>query len=67
MQEILAAASPYGLIKEAEGLITTVGTANTALRRRTPPAGHRKIDAHIATLDQDIEAAKGDAGLGRRA
>ena len=31
MHEILAAASPYGLIKEAEGLITTVGTANTAL------------------------------------
>ena len=37
MQEILAAPSPYGLIKEAEGLITTVGTVNTAL----VPAGGR--------------------------
>ena len=31
MQEILAAASPYGLIKEADGLITTVDAVNSAL------------------------------------
>ena len=63
MHEILAAASPYGLIKEAVGLITTVGTANTALvaARRQQVAG--KIDGHIATLKGDIDSAKGDAGL----
>jgi len=63
MHEILNAASPYDLLKDAEGLITTVGTANTALvtARRQQAVG--KIDGHIATLTKDIEAAKGDAGL----
>ena len=63
MHEILAAASPYGLIKEAEGLITTVGTANTALVTARRQQATQKIDAHLATLNKDIEAAKGDAGL----
>lgn len=63
MHEILNADSPYGLLKDAEGLITAVGTANTALvaARRQQAVG--KIDGHIATLTKDIEAAKGDAGL----
>src|SRR5262249_23655761 len=63
MHEILIAANPYGLIKEAEGLITSVGTANTALvtARRQQAIG--KVDGHIATLTKDIAAVKGDAGL----
>jgi hypothetical protein len=63
MHEILNAASPYSLIKEAEGLITTVGTANTALVAAHRKQAAQEIDGHIATLTKDIEAAKGDAGL----
>lgn len=63
MQEILAAPSPYGLIKEADGLITTVGTINTALVSERLKQAIEKIDSHIAILTQDIDAAKGDAGL----
>jgi hypothetical protein len=63
MQEILSAKSPYGLIKEADGLISTVDGVNAALL-----AGHRaqaikKIDAHIAAVNQDIAKAQGDANL----
>ena len=67
MQEILAAASPYGLIKEAEGLITTVGTVNTALLTGRRQQAVAKIDGHIATLNEGHRAAKGDAGLRRPA
>jgi hypothetical protein len=63
MHDILDAASPYGLIKDAEGLITTVGTANTALVADRRKQAVEKIDGHIAALMKDIEAAMGDAGL----
>ncbi len=63
MNEILAAASPYGLIKEVDGLITAVGTANTALVAARRHQAVEKIDAHIAALTKDIEAAGGDGGL----
>ena len=63
MHEILSAKSPYGLIKEAEGLITTVGGINAALI-----TGHRtktadKIATYIRAITKDIEAAKGDEAL----
>ena len=45
MQEILQAPSPYGIIKEAEGLIGTVEAVNTALvteRRERGPGEDRR-------------------------
>lgn len=63
MKEILSAACPYGLIKEADTLISTVDGVNSALLtgRRTQTLA--KIDSHIATLNKDIAAAQGEAGL----
>jgi hypothetical protein len=63
MQEILCAASPYSLIKEADGLILTVGTANTALITNCRQQTIQKIDGHLETLGKDIDAAKGDSVL----
>ncbi len=63
MQEILSAPCPYGLLKDAEGLIATVSTVNSALLtdRRKQAVG--KIDGHYATLTKDMAAVNGDAGL----
>jgi hypothetical protein len=63
MQEILAAPSPYGLIKEADGLIATTTTINTALITEARQRAAEKINGHFSTLSKDIEAAGGDAGL----
>ena len=58
MQEILSAQSPYGLIKEAESLITTVEGVNSALSCEHRTGICQKIDDAIATLTQDIEAVR---------
>ena len=63
MQEILAAPSPYGLIKEAEGLIATVSRVNSALLTDCRKQAIEKIDGHYATLTKDMAAVKGDACL----
>jgi hypothetical protein len=63
MHEILTAASPFGLIKEVEGLIATAGTVNAALVTARREQAIAKINGHIATLTKDIETANGDAGL----
>ena len=44
MQEILTAPCPYGLIKEADGLIAQVETVNTALVCRAASEALAKID-----------------------
>ena len=67
MQEILSAPSPYGLIKEADGLITTVSAVNSALLTGRRTQAIAKIDAHIATLTKDIAAAQGEPACGRLA
>lgn len=63
MHEILAAPSPYGLLKDAQDLITTVGTVNTGLVTDRRQQAMARIDGHVDTLSKDIEAAKGDAAL----
>ena len=63
MQDILTAASPYGLIKEADALISTVEGVNAALLSGRRTQALAKIDAHLATLDQDLAAARGDSSL----
>jgi hypothetical protein len=63
MQDILTAPSPYGLIKETDTLINAVDGINAALlaERRAQALAH--IDAHLATLNQDIATAQGGAEL----
>jgi hypothetical protein len=63
MHDILTAPSPYGLIKDAEGLTTTVTAVNTSLITQARTQAIAKIDAHIATLNKDVAAAQGEAGL----
>lgn len=63
MQDILSAKSPYGLIKEAEALISTVDGVNAALLAARRTEALANIDAHIATLNQDLRQAQGDASL----
>ena len=63
MQEILSAKSPYGLIKEADALINTVNAVNSSLLTGRRTQALAKIDAVIATLNQDMAAAQGEASL----
>jgi hypothetical protein len=63
MQDILSAKSPYGLIKEAEGLITAVGAINSALILVHRTETCKKINDVIAAITQDVEAAEGDEAL----
>ena len=63
MQEILSARSPYGLIKEADALINTVNVVNSSLLTGRRTQAVARIDALIATLNKDIAAAQGEAGL----
>jgi hypothetical protein len=63
MHEILSAKSPYGLIKEADPLINTVNAVNSSLLTGRRAQAIAKIDAVIATLNKDVAAAQGEAGL----
>ncbi len=63
MQEILSARSPYGLIKEADALINTVDAVNSSLLTGRRTQAVAKIDSIIGTLNKDIAAAQGEAGL----
>ena len=63
MQEILGAKSPYGLIKEVEGLIATVETVNNQMLSERRAKAASKIDGHVATLKSDIDTALGDVSL----
>lgn len=63
MEEILSAPSPYGIIKEAEDLITTVEAVNAALVERRRGEALASIDGRIATITKDVQAAGGDAAL----
>ena len=63
MQQILNASSSYSLIKETEGLITTVSAVNNALVAAARQQALAKIDGHLVTVTRDIEVAKEDSGL----
>ena len=63
MQDILASPSPYGLIKEVDGLVTTVGGINTGLVATQRSEALARIDGHLATITQDITKAQGDGLL----
>lgn len=61
MQEILQAASPYAIIKDAEGLIATVEGINTALVAKRRSEALAKIDQSIAEITKELAAAQVDA------
>jgi len=63
MQEIMAAKSPYALIKEVDGLIDAVGKVNGALLVERRSQAIDKIDGYIKTLNSDLAAANGDVAL----
>ena len=63
MQEILAAKSPYGLIKECEPLIAAVDKVNALLLAGRRHQAFAKIDAQVAALNKDLEDAQADAVL----
>ena len=63
IEEILGAASPYALIKEAEDLITTVDAVNTTLIGENRSQATKKIDEHVAAIKKDLKIAGGDTAL----
>lgn len=63
MHGILAAPSPYGLIKDAEGLISAVNIVNLALVTNRRQQATAKIDEHILVLSKDIQTARADGAL----
>ena len=63
MGEILSAPAPYGMVHEAEGLIRTVSEVNTNLINERRVEVVAEIEAHIAEINEEVEAAKGDDAL----
>jgi hypothetical protein len=63
MGDILSAASPYGLIKEADDLISKVAAINLALVSKRRREATEKINEYIAALIKDIETLGGDPAL----
>ena len=63
MREILEAPSPYGLVKEADGLISTADSVNAALITGRRSQATAAIEGHIAVLRKDVEVAGGDSVL----
>ena len=63
IHEILAAKSPYNLIKEGDALIQTVSGINDALVVARRAAALNLIDAQITDISKELEAVKADASL----
>jgi hypothetical protein len=66
MQEILAAASPYGLLREVDGLINTVRKTNDELLATARKQGTDYIASKIDRVQQELTAAEADADLANR-
>ena len=63
MHEVLDAPSPYGLIKEADDLIATADSVNSALITERRSHATAAIDGHIAVLTKDVDTAGGEPAL----
>ena len=63
ISEILAAPHPYNLVKEADGLIRTVGDVNEALLSKRRGKAVASITAHTNAVSTDIVEAGGDDAL----
>ena len=63
MSEILAAPSPYGLVKEAEGLIRTVSEVNEELLSARRAQALATIAKQTASVSTEVSTAGGDEPL----
>jgi len=63
IQEILSAPAPYGLVKEAEGLIQTIEQINQALIARHREQVRPSIEAQLAKVQVELDAAKAGGDL----
>jgi hypothetical protein len=63
IKDILAAAAPYGMIKEAESLIQSVESVNTALVTKRRDHVLQRIDAHIARIEAELDGAQASSDL----
>ena len=63
MGEILSAPSPYGLIKEAEGLIRTVNEVNEGLLSERRTQALATIAEQTASVSAEVSTAGGDEAL----
>ena len=63
MSEILAAPSPYGLVKEAEGLIRTVSEVNEELLSARRAQALATIAEQTASVSTEVSTAGGDEPL----
>ena len=63
MSEILAAPSPYGLVKEAEGLICTVSEVNEGLLSERRAQALATIAEQTASVSAEVSTAGGDESL----
>ena len=63
MTEILSAPNPYGLLKEAEGLIGTVSEVNEGLLYERRTRALAKITEQTASVNAEVSTAGGDESL----
>ncbi len=63
MSEILAAPSPYGLVKEVEGLIRTVSEVNEELLSARRAQALAKITEQTASVSAEVSTAGGGEAL----
>jgi len=63
IQEILTAPAPYGLVKEAEGLIQTIEQVNQALVAKHRDQVRPAIDTQLAKVQVELDDAKADSDL----
>ncbi len=63
MSEILSAPNPYGLLKEAEGLIGTVSEVNEGLLYERRARALAKITEQSASVNAEVSTGGGDESL----
>ena len=63
MGEVLAAPNPYGLVKEAEGLIRTVSEVNERLLSERRARALATITEHTRSVNVEVSTAGGDEAL----
>ncbi|MEA3644034.1 MAG: hypothetical protein VBE63_29535, partial [Lamprobacter sp.] len=66
IQEVLAAPSPYGLVKEVEGLIQTVEQINDALITQHRAMVLPEVDKQLNKIQVELDDAKADGDLRNR-
>ncbi len=63
MNEILTSKAPYGIIHEAEGLISTVEAVNISLLEQHKVDVMQVIDQFISEIEKEIDSVQGDGDL----